>query len=165
MPEAIALLGHPRVGAGILFAAAMMVASCGAGSPGSTASGAAQLPLANGLTTMLLVNVDGTPADTSISVLGGSSGPTVRLERAPAMLMITDTGSHPQSVRTAMPMADVQVDDTATGRLGALEATAPTISVTVNPGAEVDVDFTPTSNGSYPLSVDGQQVGTIVIGG
>ena len=157
--------GGPGVGAGMLIAASMMVASCAASSPGGTASGAIQLPLANAVTTMVLVNVDGTPADTSISVLGGSSGPTVRLGRAPAMLMITDTGSHSQSLRTSLPMADVQVDDTATGQLGALRVTAPTISVTVNPGTEVDVDFTPTTDGSYPLSVDGQNVGTIVIGG
>ena len=153
------------VSAGIALTAAALVAACGTGSTTSPASAAPQLPLADGQITMVLVNVDDTPADTSLEVLGGTSGGTVRLERAPAMLMITDTGSHSQSLRTSMPMADVQVDDTATGRLGALLATVPTISVTVSPGTEVDVDFTPTANGSYPLLDDGQQVGTIVIGG
>ena len=156
---------RPTVCAGIALTAAALVAACGTGFTAGPASAAPQLPLANGQITMVLVNVDDTPADTTLGVLGGTAGTTVRLERAPAMLMITDTGSHPQSLRTSMPMADVQVDDTATGRLGAVQATAPTISVTVSPGTEIDVDFTPTSNGSYPLSVDGQHVGSIVIGG
>ena len=85
----------------------------------------APLPLANGQITMVLVNVDDTPADTAIAVLGGASGTDGALVACPAMLMITDTGSHPQSLRTSMPMADVQVDDTATGQLSALEPPPP----------------------------------------
>lgn len=116
---------------------------------------------------MVLINVNGSVGNTSISILGqaaSSVSSPVRLTKdQPVMLMVTNNGSSSSTIKARIPVADLQVDNPTTGILGALTQTSSTVSVTVPPGPEVDVTFTPTSAGQYQVTIGGRQAGEFVV--
>ena len=140
----------------MLFASATVLAGVLLSACGSSA----QAQVAPVIPTGWATSAD--PSMISISLSdGGFQASNVSLLLAQqVMFMVFDAGSHPHGLGASLPMAAALVVDPATN---AQPHSIAKMDLTVQPGEELDVTFTPTVAGTYALNVDGRLAAHLVV--
>lgn len=82
----------------------------------------------------------------------------------PVMLMVVNHGTRAHELHASLPMTMLQIDNPYVTTQQPIEATSNLLDVTVPPTHEIDVIFTPSQAGTFPLADDTMAGGAIVVG-
>ena len=82
----------------------------------------------------------------------------------PVMIMAVSRDTREHRLHAALPLSSLQIQDPGVPAVAPTSSTSGSFDVDLAPGHEVDVMFTPSAPGRYPIDDAGVTVGMLVIG-
>jgi len=144
-----------RASAGLPVLAALLLSGCAPSGAGTAAAvpapTAASVPADPAMVMVTLSDRGYRPSDIATGV------------QRPIMLMVVNRGARAHELRASIPLAGLQTEDPAAATPPASGGTSG-FDVTLGPGQEIDVSFTPTATGRYGLSDGAATVSALVVG-